>query len=79
MLGGDCGEHAQQLEKFDRIIGTLESELGDSFDDTIIVSLTNWSNFGTEWWVWNGTRLWDSNSYGGWTFTKSQIIGDWPG
>jgi uncharacterized protein (DUF1501 family) len=78
--GGDRGEHAQQLGKFDRIIGTLESDLGDVFDDTIIVSLTEFGRTleqnggsGTE--HGYGTAI----LMAGGLLPKSQIIGDWPG
>ena len=78
--GGDRGEHAQQLGKFDRIIGTLESDLGDVFDDTIIISLTEFGRTleqnggsGTE--HGYGTAI----LMAGGLLPQSQIIGDWPG
>ena len=46
--------------KFDQVVGTLRSALGDVFDDTIIVSLTELAGRWTEWrfrhraWLWHG-------------------------
>ena len=78
--GGDNGEHAKKLRQFDQIIGTLEDELSSAFEDTIIVSLTEFGrtidqNGGS------GTE----HGYGsailmaGGLMHKSKIIGDWPG
>lgn len=78
--GGDSGEHAEQLGKFDRVVGTLESVLGDVFDDTIIVSLTEFGRTleqnggsGTE--HGYGTAI----LMAGGLLPKSRMIGDWPG
>ena len=40
MLGRAVTVASMRNGKFDRIIGTLESDLGDVFEDTIIVLLT---------------------------------------
>ena len=78
--GGDRGEHGQQLGKFDSIIGALESELGDIFEDTIIVSLTEFGRTleqnggsGTE--HGYGTAI----LLAGGLLPGSRVIGDWPG
>ena len=78
--GGNNGQHAKKLKQFDQIIGTLEDELSSTFEDTIIVSLTEFGrtidqNGGS------GTE----HGYGsailmaGGLLPKSKIIGDWPG
>ena len=78
--GGNNGEHAKKLKQFDQIIGTLEDELSSAFENTIIVSLTEFGrtidqNGGS------GTE----HGYGsailmaGGLLSKSRIIGDWPG
>ena len=78
--GGDNGEHAKKLKQFDQIIGTLEDEMGSTFEDTIIVSLTEFGrtieqNGGS------GTE----HGYGsailmaGGLLPKSKIISNWPG
>ena len=78
--GGDNGEHAKKLKQFDQIIGTLEDEMGSTFEDTIIVSLTEFGrtidqNGGS------GTE----HGYGsailmaGGLLHKSKIISNWPG
>ena len=78
--GGDRGEHAQQLGKFDQVVGTLRSTLGDVFDDTIIVSLTEFGRTleqnggsGTE--HGYGTAI----LMAGGLLPESRVIGDWPG
>ena len=78
--GGDRGEHAQQLGKFDTVLGTLTSTLGDAFDDTIIVSLTEFGRTleqnggsGTE--HGYGTAI----LMAGGLLPESRVIGDWPG
>ena len=78
--GGDRGEHAQQLGKFDNVVATLESALGDAFEDTIIVSLTEFGRTleqnggsGTE--HGYGTAI----LMAGGLLPESRVIGDWPG
>ena len=78
--GGDNGEHAKKLKQFDEIIGTLENELGSAFEDTIIVSLTEFGRTVDQ----NGGSG-TEHGYGsailmaGGLLPKSKIIGDWPG
>jgi uncharacterized protein (DUF1501 family) len=78
--GGDNGEHAKKLKQFDEIIGTLEDELGSAFEDTIIVSLTEFGRTVDQ----NGGSG-TEHGYGsavliaGGLLPKSKIIGDWPG
>ena len=78
--GGDYGEHAKKLKQFDEIIGTLEDELGSAFEDTIIVSLTEFGRTVDQ----NGGSG-TEHGYGsailmaGGLLPKSKIIGDWPG
>ena len=78
--GGDNGEHAKKLRQFDQIIATLENEMNSAFENTIIVSLTEFGrtldqNGGS------GTE----HGYGsailmaGGLLHKSKIISDWPG
>ena len=78
--GGDNGEHAKKLRQFDQIISTLETEMNSAFENTIIVSLTEFGrtldqNGGS------GTE----HGYGsailmaGGLLNKSKIISDWPG
>jgi len=78
--GGNNGEHAKKLRQFDQIISTLETEMSSAFENTIIVSLTEFGrtldqNGGS------GTE----HGYGsailmaGGLLHKSKIISDWPG
>ena len=78
--GGSYGQHAEKLQQFDDVVGTLSNEMGSVFEDTIIVSLTEFGrtidqNGGS------GTE----HGYGsailmaGGLLPKSKIIGDWPG
>ena len=78
--GGNNGEHAKKLRQFDQIISTLENEMSSAFENTIIVSLTEFGrtldqNGGS------GTE----HGYGsailmaGGLLNKSKIISDWPG
>ena len=78
--GGDRGEHAEQLQQFDNIIGTLYENLGDAFSNTIIVSLTEFGRTieqnggsGTE--HGYGTAI----LMAGGLIPESRIISDWPG
>ena len=78
--GGSNGEHADKLYNLDKIFGTLRKNLGSSFDNTLIVTLTEFGrkveqNGG------NGTE----HGYGtavlmmGGLIKKAQVYSDWPG
>ena len=78
--GGSNGEHADKLYNLDKIFGTLHKNLGSAFDDTLILTLTEFGrkveqNGG------NGTE----HGYGtailmlGGLVKKSQVFSDWPG
>ena len=78
--GGDSGQHAKKLQQFDSIIGTLEEEMGPSFENTIIASLTEFGRTVDQ----NGGSG-TEHGYGsailmaGGLLSKSKIISDWPG
>jgi uncharacterized protein (DUF1501 family) len=78
--GGSNGEHADKLYNLDRILGRLRKNLGSSFENTLIVTLTEFGrkveqNGG------NGTE----HGYGtailmmGGLLKKAQVYADWPG
>ncbi len=78
--GGSNGEHADKLYNLDKIFRALRKNLGSAFDDTLIVTLTEFGrkveqNGG------NGTE----HGYGtailmmGGLIKKSQVFSDWPG
>ncbi len=78
--GGSNGEHADKLYNLDKIFGTLHKNLGPVFDDTLILTLTEFGrkveqNGG------NGTE----HGYGtailmlGGLVKKPQVFSDWPG
>ncbi len=78
--GGSNGEHADKLYNLDKIFGTLRKNLGHAFNDTLIVTLTEFGrkieqNGG------NGTE----HGYGtavmmmGGLIKKAQVYSDWPG
>ena len=78
--GGSNGEHANKLYNLDKIFGTLRKNLGSTFDNTLIVTLTEFGrkveqNGG------NGTE----HGYGtavlmmGGLIKKAQVYSDWPG
>ena len=78
--GGSVGEHADKLHNLDKILGELSKNLGSTFDDTLILTLTEFGrkveqNGG------NGTE----HGYGtailmmGGLIKKSQVYSDWPG
>ena len=78
--GGSNGEHADKLYNLDKIFRALHKNLGSAFDDTLIVTLTEFGrkveqNGG------NGTE----HGYGtailmmGGLIKKSQVFSDWPG
>jgi uncharacterized protein (DUF1501 family) len=78
--GGDYGEHARQLKQFDDVIGTLRNQMGKTFDNTIIASLTEFGRTMSQ----NGGSG-TEHGYGtailmaGGLLPKSRIICDWPG
>ncbi|NCF48482.1 MAG: DUF1501 domain-containing protein [Bacteroidetes bacterium] len=78
--GSDVGEHANQLRQFDQIIGTLRATMSNSFDNTIIVSLTEFGRTVKQ----NGGSG-TEHGYGtailmaGGLLPNSRILGDWPG
>ena len=78
--GGDFGQHGKQLQQFDNVIGTLRDQMGHSFNNTIIVSLTEFGRTMNQ----NGGSG-TEHGYGtailmaGGLFPKSRIISDWPG
>ena len=78
--GGSTGEHADKLYNLDKIFGELSKNLGSTFNDTLILTLTEFGrkveqNGG------NGTE----HGYGtailmmGGLIKKSQVYSDWPG
>ena len=78
--GGSNGEHADKLYNLDKIFGKLRENLGTSFDDTLIVTLTEFGrkieqNGG------NGTE----HGYGtailmmGGLIKEAKVFSDWPG
>ena len=78
--GGDFGQHGKQLQQFDNVIGTLRDQMGHSFNNTIIVSLTEFGRTMNQ----NGGSG-TEHGYGtailmaGGLLPKSRIISDWPG
>jgi len=78
--GNGNGEHSDKLAEFDEILGRLRQGLGNAFDDTLVVTLTEFGrkieqNGG------NGTE----HGYGtavllaGGLLKSAQIYSDWPG
>ena len=78
--GGDDGTHADCLKEYDQILKALKASLGSTFNDTLILTLTEFGrtvkqNGG------NGTE----HGYGtavlmaGGLIKKSEVHGDWPG
>jgi len=78
--GGSNGEHADKLYNLDKIFGQLRENLGSTFENTLIVTLTEFGrkveqNGG------NGTE----HGYGtailmmGGLIKKAQVYADWPG
>ena len=78
--GGDTGQHAKKLQQFDSIIGTMEDIMGQDFQSTIVVSLTEFGRTVNQ----NGGSG-TEHGYGsailmaGGLLAKSKIISDWPG
>ena len=78
--GGDNGQHADELKKYDSAIGALKRYLGPAYGDTIIVTLTEFGRTvaqnggsGTE--HGYGTAL----LIAGGLLPSSRMLGDWPG
>ena len=78
--GGSNGEHADKLYNLDRIFGRLRTHLGSAFEDTLIITLTEFGrkieqNGG------NGTE----HGYGtavlmmGGLIKEAKVYADWPG
>ena len=78
--GGADGEHGQKLKILDETFGVLKKQLGKTFDNTLILTLTEFgrtivqnSGFGTEHGYGTAVLL------GGGLLKKSQVFTDWPG
>ena len=78
--GGEDGEHGERLADFDKVLQTLRDGLGQSFDDTLILTVTEFGckveqngGYGTE--HGYGTAI----LMAGGLLKKSQIHADWPG
>ena len=78
--GGEEGRHADYLAKFDRVVNTLKKGMGPAFDNTLILSLTEFGRM-VEQNGGNGTE----HGYGtaiflaGGLVKKAQVLTDWPG
>ena len=78
--GGEDGEHGERLGDFDKVLGALKRGLKDAFDDTLIVTLTEFGRkveqnggYGTE--HGYGTAI----LMAGGLLKTSQVFADWPG
>lgn len=78
--GGTDGEHGEQLHNYDRVLKALKRDLGDSYNDTIILTLTEFGRkveqnggYGTE--HGYGTAV----LMAGGLVRKAQVHADWPG
>ena len=78
--GGEDGEHGERLSDYDKVLEELKSGLGDAFDDTLIVTLTEFGRkveqnggYGTE--HGYGTAI----LLAGGLVKSRQIYADWPG
>ena len=78
--GGEDGEHGERLADFDKVLQALRDGLGQSFDDTLILTVTEFGRkveqnggYGTE--HGYGTAI----LMAGGLLKKSQIHADWPG
>lgn len=78
--GNSVGDHADQLSQFDQVIGELHRSLGEEFNRTMIVSLTEFgrtvaqnSGSGTE--HGYGTAI----LMAGGLISRSGVVTDWPG
>lgn len=78
--GGDRGQHANELKKYDRAIGVLQRQLGSAYDDTLIVTLTEFGRTVAQ----NGGSG-TEHGYGtailmtGGLLPSSRLLGNWPG
>lgn len=78
--GGDRGQHADELQKYDRAIGVLHRQLGEAYDHSLIVTLTEFGRTVAQ----NGGSG-TEHGYGtallmtGGLLPSSRVIGDWPG
>jgi len=78
--GGTDGEHGEKLSNYDGIVKVLKDNLGETFEDTLIVTLTEF-----------GRKVEENGGYGtehgygtailmaGGLVKKSQVYTDWPG
>lgn len=78
--GGDRGQHADELQKYDRAIAMLSNELGEAYNQSLIVTLTEFGRTVAQ----NGGSG-TEHGYGtavlmtGGLLPSSRIITDWPG
>ena len=77
--GGDDGEHGEKLHDYDRILNRLRSGLGDAFDNTLILTVTEFGRkldqnggYGTE--HGYGTAILMAGG-----LVKNVLHADWPG
>jgi uncharacterized protein (DUF1501 family) len=78
--GGSDGEHGEKLSQYDNIVRVLRENLGEAFNDTLIVTLTEF-----------GRKVEENGGYGtehgygtsillaGGLLKQSQVYADWPG
>ncbi len=78
--GGNDGEHGEKLGNADELLRVLRDEMGDKFDDTLVLTLTEFGRtlhqnggYGTE--HGYGTAI----LMAGGLLRKAQIHTDWPG
>ena len=78
--GGSDGEHGEQLNNYDRVLSVLKDNLGDAYDNTLIMTLTEFGRkveqnggYGTE--HGYGTAI----LMAGGLVRKAEIHADWPG
>ena len=78
--GGEDGEHGQKLQIVDTTFASLKKSLGKSFDNTVILTLTEFgrslvqnNGFGTEHGYGSAILM------GGGLLKESQVYTDWPG
>jgi uncharacterized protein (DUF1501 family) len=78
--GGTDGEHGEKLSQYDNIVKVLKDNLGEAFDKTLVITLTEF-----------GRKVEENGGYGtehgygtailiaGGLVQKSQVYTDWPG
>ena len=78
--GGADGEHGQKLRQVDITFASLKNSLGKAFDNTLILTLTEFgrslvqnNGYGTEHGCGSAILM------GGGLLKKSQVYTDWPG